>query len=71
MFLCLFQSRIKCWIVPFGTSCCWKVPLVSVGPDGAELLICGCPSMITSAILQDHIEKEPNLQLEQLCKAPQ
>ena len=47
---------IKCWIVPFGTSCCWKAPLISIGADSAELLICCCS---TSAIPQGHIEKQP------------
>ena len=38
-FLSLFQSRIKCWLSQFGTSCWWEVPLIFIGPDSAELLI--------------------------------
>ena len=56
IFLSLFQSKIKCWIVPFGTSCWWKVPLISLGPDSAELLICCFHRVSASTILQEHIE---------------
>ena len=47
------------------------MPLISIRPDSAELLISCCPRVSTSAILQEHIENEPNLQIKQLCKDPQ
>ena len=55
--MCLFQSRIKCWIVTFGTSCCWKVPLISIGLDSAELLNCCCSRVSTSAKLLDLLKR--------------
>ena len=44
------------------------MPLNFVGLDSAELRICCCPRVGTSAILQEHIANEPYLHLEELCK---
>ena len=38
-FLCLVSEQNQFWLSQFGTSCCWEVPLMSVGPDSAELFI--------------------------------
>ena len=35
------------------------------------MLNCSCPKVSTCARLQEHIEQEPDIQLEQLCKDPQ